>query len=168
MGLSITSLDVCGMGRSTMESMCDDPSVDEGAPVEQPFQVGDTFWCNACAAYRKEFYPSSIARRMRQCRPCKIDKRNTRAQSHLSKLRARLFKAFNRRGFKDHRTFFKNKSSLVELIRSRGLSVKDVAAIIPPKDEAEVSNMQAYGFRLRPTFIKNSYKVDLKKQYKGC
>jgi len=63
---------------------------------------------------------------------------------------------------------FKNKSSLVDLIRSRGLSVKDVAAIIPPKDEAEVSNMQAYGFRLRPTFFENSYKVDLKKQYKVC
>jgi hypothetical protein len=141
----------------------DDPFVNEEEVVDPPFQDKDTYWCNACAAYRKEFYPSSIARRMRQCRPCKNKKRKSRVQSHLSKLRSRLFKAFNRRGFKGHRAVFREKSTLVQLIKSRGLSVKAVVAIVPPKDEADVSNMQAYGFTLRPTFIENSYKIDLEK-----
>ena len=127
----------------------EEPAIADDSFDEPPYQVADTFYCNACKAYSKEFYPSAIARRMRECRPCKNKKRKSRVQSHLSKLRSRLFKAFNRRGYKGHKIIFKNKSSLVELIRDRGLSVKDVAAIIPPKDETQVSNMGAYGFVLR-------------------
>ena len=127
----------------------DEPVMADDPFDEPPYQVDDKFYCNACKAYSKEFYPSAIARRMRECRPCKNKKRKSRVQSHLSKLRSRLFKAFNWRGFKGHKIVFKNKSSLVELIRERGLSVKDVAAIIPPKDETQVSNMGAYGFKLR-------------------
>ena len=152
------------MGR-TMQAMSpvfwgDEPVMADDPFDEPPYQVDDKFYCNACKAYSKEFYPSAIARQMRECRPCKNNKRKSRVQSHLSKLRSRLFKAFNRRGFKGHRTVFKNKSSLVELIRDRGLLVKDVTAIIPPKDENEVSNMGAYGFILRSKQI--SYKVEPK------
>ena len=97
----------------------EEPAIADDPFDEPPYQVADTFYCNACKAYSKEFYPSAIARRMRECRPCKNKKRKSRVQSHLSKLRSRLFKAFNRRGFKSHRTVFQNKSSLVELIRAR-------------------------------------------------
>jgi len=145
------------MGRSG-EAMCpidfmkDPPKdfVDEDIGDEPPpYQSGDMFWCNDCSSYTKDFYASSIARYSRLCRPCKTKKRQTRVQTHLSKLRSRLFRAFNRMGIKGHRSVFKTKSSIVSLIKSKGLRVKDVESIVPPKSEADISNLQAYRFVLR-------------------
>jgi hypothetical protein len=151
------------MGR-TDEEMCplvwkepviDDDPFDEDDPVDPPYQVGETYWCRKCNAYSKDFYASTIARRIRQCKVCKTKKRRERERvtSHLSKLRAKLFKSFNRRGFKGHRSVFKEKSSLINLIKSRGLRVRDVLAIIPPSNADEVSNMKAYAFKLRPNLL---------------
>jgi hypothetical protein len=47
------------------------------------------------------------------------------------------------------RNVFKTKSSIVSLIKSKGLRVKDVESIVPPKSEADISNSQAYRFVLR-------------------
>ena len=114
-----------------------------------PYQSGEMYWCDGCSSYTKDFFPSSIARHSRLCRPCKTKKRQTRVQTHLSKLRSRLFRAFNRMGIKGHRSVFKTKASIVSLIKSKGLRVKDVESIVPPKSEADISNTQAYRFILR-------------------
>ena len=127
------------MGRSS-EAMCPidfmklppKEFVDEDIEDEPPP-------CNDC----------SRARYSRLCRSCKTMKRQTRVQTHLSKLRSRLFRAFNRMGIKAHRNVFKTKSSIVSLIKSKGLRVKDVLSIVPPKGEADISNAQAYRFVLR-------------------
>ena len=83
------------MGR-TGEEMCplvwkepviDDDPFDEDDPVEPTYQVGETYWCRTCNVYSKDFYASSVARRIRQCKVCKIKKRRERVKSHLSKLR---------------------------------------------------------------------------------
>jgi hypothetical protein len=52
-------------------------------------------------------------------------------------------------GIKAHRNVFRTKSSIVSLIKSKGLRVKDVEFIVPPKSEADISNLQAYRFVLR-------------------
>jgi hypothetical protein len=52
-------------------------------------------------------------------------------------------------GIKGHRSVFKTKSSIVSLIKSKGLRVKDVESIVPPKSEADISNVAAYRFFLR-------------------
>jgi hypothetical protein len=141
------------MGRSG-EAMCpiDVPPefVDDDFEDKPPYKCGeDMYWCSGCSCYTKDFFPSSIARNSRQCRQCKHQARKARVQTHVSKLRTRLFKAFNRIGIKGHRSVFKKESSIVYLIKSRGLSVKDVEAIIPPKSEADLSNVLAYRFILR-------------------
>jgi len=88
--------------------------------------------------------PWSVSRVLRAA----MGRRKKPVQSHLQKLRIKLFQAFNRRGITTHRSIFPTNASLVELIRAHGLSVDRVASIIPPNNEDDVRDMRAYRFKL--------------------
>lgn len=117
-----------------------------------PFTLDkETFFCDNCQRYRKDFFKSYIQRRWRVCRVCVSNRRKTRHVDPITALRLKLYKHLHAKGCRQLARSISNSHVHTILKSHKVPDPKRVKRIVSPpktKDEMEMNDLDLYQVEL--------------------